>query len=105
MPADPYFEINSHAPSVRSPTHSRLRPKIEGRQATPTTSPPPGGGTISFRAAPLCICMNPMPRVARDSKPVQKNSGRLTQGPSPESRPVPGGNVLVSWSDDGAHYV
>jgi hypothetical protein len=65
---------------------------------------PPGGGTISFRAAPSCICMNPMPRVARDSKPVQKNSGRLT-GPSAESRPVPGGNVLVSRSDDGAHYV
>jgi len=36
VPAEPYFKTNSHAPSSRYPTHSRPRPKIEGRQETPT---------------------------------------------------------------------
>jgi hypothetical protein len=31
-PAEPYLETNSHAPSSLYPTHSRPRPKIEGRQ-------------------------------------------------------------------------
>ncbi|SRR6266702_841769 len=37
-PAEPYFETNSHALSSRYPTHSRPRPKIEGRPATPEPS-------------------------------------------------------------------